>query len=233
MSPFQSFAMALTAIWLVMVAVRFRKSRVVLTGGLFVVGLAVAMAILLRRASVGDFGLTAPASWLATLAFTLGWLALMLAYSPVADRIARRFVAKPPTLGAFRALQQSRLKLLAGIVIAWILGGFLEELVFRGVVLRAIEALLGPVASSPAASAVAILVAAAGAGVIHLYQGPRAVLIIVQLSALFGLLFVVSGHNLWTVVLCHGLYDTVAFVRFATGKSRYAKFADDARQPDA
>ena len=151
----------------------------------------------------------------------------MLAYSTLADRLAARWVAKPPTLGAFRGLQESRVKLLVGIVVAWILGGFLEELVFRGIILQSIEALVAPWLAAPLAAAVAILGAAAGAGVIHLYQGLRAVIIITQLSILFGLLFVLSGHNLWTVMLCHGLYDTIAFVRFANRKSRYSRLFGD------
>jgi membrane protease YdiL (CAAX protease family) len=76
---------------------------------------------------------------------------------------------------------------------------------------------------TPVAAAVAIAAASAGAAVLHLYQGPRAVLIIVQLSTLFGVLMYFSGHNLWAVVVCHGLYDTVAFIRYATGASRYAQ----------
>jgi len=51
------------------------------------------------------------------------------------------------------------------------------------------------------------------------YQGLRAAIIITQLSVLF----VVSGYNLWTVILCHGLYATIAFVRFARQESRYSK----------
>jgi hypothetical protein len=46
--------------------------------------------------------------------------------------------------------------------------------------------------------------------------------IITQLSSLFGLLMVVSGYNLWAVIIGHCLYDTVAFIRFANGKSRYS-----------
>jgi hypothetical protein len=46
--------------------------------------------------------------------------------------------------------------------------------------------------------------------------------IVTQLSVLFGVLFVLSGCTLWAVVLCHGMYDTVAFVRFAFGKSKYS-----------
>jgi CAAX protease family protein len=166
--------------------------------------------------------LQSPVSPLTTIGFAIAWLALMLAYSPFADRVATRLVAKPPTLDAFRGLQESRTKLLLGIVVAWILGGFLEELIFRGIILQWIEAILAAWMVKPLATAIAIGAAALGAGVLHLYQGLRAAIIITQLSVLFGLLFVVSERNLWAVILCHGLYDTVAFVRFATKKSRYS-----------
>jgi len=45
---------------------------------------------------------------------------------------------------------------------------------------------------------------------------------------MFGVLFVISGYNLWAVMLCHGLYDTVAFIRFATKKSKYSNLEGDA-----
>jgi hypothetical protein len=68
------------------------------------------------------------------------------------------------------------------------------------------------------AAGVAVCIAASGAGAVHRYQGPRAVLIIAQLSVLFGILLVVSGYNLWAVMLCHGLQDTIAFIRYARRK---------------
>lgn len=147
----------------------------------------------------------------------------MLSYSPLADRLATRLVAKPPTLGAFRALQQSRVKLLLGIVVAWILGGFLEEVIFRGIILQSIRAMMSAWLSTPVATVIAVSAAAGGAGVLHLYQGLRAAIIITQLSVLFGVLFVISGYNLWAVILCHGLYDTIAFIRFANKKSSYSE----------
>ncbi|MGO9606883.1 MAG: lysostaphin resistance A-like protein [Candidatus Binataceae bacterium] len=180
--------------------------------------------------SLRDLGLDASGSWLWTIGFAVAWLALMLAYSPLADRLATRWVDKPPTLDTFRALQQSRIKLLLGIVVAWILGGFLEELVFRGILLQSIEALASAWLAAPMANGVAVCAAAAGAGVIHLYQGLRAAIIIMQLSVLFGVLFVLSGYNLWAVILCHGLYDTIAFVRFANKKSSYSRL--DVDSPD-
>jgi membrane protease YdiL (CAAX protease family) len=228
MTPFQQLALLVIALWLIAVVVRFSRSRLVLVGGLFVIGLYTLGALVGGHASMAEIGLGAPPSWPITLALVVGWLALMLVYSPLADAIATRLVAKPPTLGTFKPLQESKLKLAAGIVIAWILGGFLEELVFRGLVLQSVFALAAPWLPAPAAAGLAILVAAGGAGIIHLYQGRRAVIIITQLSALFGLLFVLSGHSLWAVIACHGLYDTIAFVRFALKKSKYSRPEGDA-----
>ena len=162
-----------------------------------------------------------------TVGFAIAWLALMLAFSPLADRVATRWVHKPPTLGAFRGLQQSRGKLIAGIVLAWVLGGFLEELVFRGIILQSIETLASVWLAGPVATAIAVCTAALGAGLVHSYQGLRAMVIVTQLSVLFGLLFVVSGYNLWAVIFCHGLYDTIAFIRFAQKKSKYSNLGGD------
>jgi len=147
----------------------------------------------------------------------------MLAFTPLADAIATRLVAKPPTLAAFRMLQQSKTKLVLGIVAAWILGGFLEEFVFRGIVLQSIRGFLIPQFGPASATVLAVCFAALGAGLVHLYQGLRAAIIVTQLSVLFGLLFIVNGYNLWAVVFCHGMYDTIAFVRFANKKSKYSK----------
>ncbi len=89
--------------------------------------------------------------------------------------------------------------------------------------LNAIAAGLHSLAGGTVAVAVAVCIAALGAGAMHSYQGPRAMLIITQLSILFGVLFVVSGYNLWAVMICHGLYDTIAFIRFATRRSCYSQ----------
>ena len=167
-------------------------------------------------------GLGVPNSWFLTVGLAVVWFGLMFAYSPLADRLASRWIHKPPTLGAFRAIQQSQGQLIIGIIVAWLLGGILEELIFRGLVLNSVEAVLATWFTQPIATVVAIGVAAFGATLFHVYQGPRAMAIIAQLSILFGVLFVVSGYNLWTVMICHGLYDTVAFVRFANKKSKYS-----------
>jgi membrane protease YdiL (CAAX protease family) len=227
MTAFQITALALTAAWLALVGVKFRRSTIVLIGGLVVVSAYTAIAISLGRVSAYEVFGSPDFSWLGTLGFAFVWLGLMLAYSPLADWIASRIFEKPPTLRSFRAIRESLAKLIAGIVVAWVLGGVLEELVFRGIVLKSIAELLFGSLPSFAAIGVAIITAAAGAGLIHYYQGPRAMVIITQLSILFGVLFVISGYNLWAVILCHGFYDTIAFIRFARGTSKYSKLDRD------
>lgn len=223
MSVFQFWGLIGAALWLAITGLWFRRSTPVLIGGLVVIAAYAVLGVMLDAATLADLGLGAVSPvW--TAVWAVGWLLVILAASPVADRIASAFFKKPPTLGAFKALQQSRAKLIAGIVLAWLLGGVLEELVLRGLILRAVQAALPGLGVG--ASILGVVAAAAGAWVIHLYQGQRAALIVSLLSVLFGALFVLSGHNLWSVMLCHGLYDTVAFIRFAMGKSKYAKPSD-------
>jgi membrane protease YdiL (CAAX protease family) len=222
MTTFQLTALLLTIVWLIVVVTRFRHSTIALVIGLFIIGLCTLVALLYGLATPEQLGLRTDRSWLLTVGFAVGGLAVMLAYSPLADWLAGRWFKKPPTLESFRAIQKSRSNLIVGILAAWLLGGLLEELVARGIVLTSIESLLSSSLSVPAAATFAICIAAVGAGAMHAYQGPRAMVIIAQLSILFGVLFVVSGHNLWAVMLCHGMYDTIGFVRFATGKSRYS-----------
>jgi membrane protease YdiL (CAAX protease family) len=223
MTTFQITALSITAVWILLVVVRFRRSTVVLIAGLFLVAAYTVFSLATGAVTFAELGLSPPRSWWVTIGIAVFWTGVMYAYSPVADWIASQFYEKPPTLEAFRAIQESMLKLVAGIAIAWLLGGILEELLFRGVVLQSVDALLSAAGIGGfAATGLAIIIAAVGAGLCHLYQGERAAVIITQLSVLFGVLFVFSGYNLWAVMLAHGFYDTIAFIRFAMKKSKYS-----------
>ena len=125
MTNFQLLALAATMVWLAAVASRYRRSTPVLLSGLLGIGWRALGALMTGGTTARELGLALPASWLVTFVWAAGWTALMLAYSPVADRIARQIFAAPPTLTAFRASQQSTAKLASGIAIASLLGGFL------------------------------------------------------------------------------------------------------------
>jgi membrane protease YdiL (CAAX protease family) len=121
--------------------------------------------------------------WTATIAFALEWRGLVWACSRLADCIATYLVREPPTLDAFRILQRSRIMLILGIVVAWIIGGFLEELTFRAILLRSVESAMSALLPAAVAAGIAGGGAAAGAGVIHLHQGLRAAIIVTAVDA--------------------------------------------------
>lgn len=227
MTYFYLIALILTTTWLVLVAVRFHHSTIVLVAGLVTIGLYTLAALVLQQVTLNELGLGTDRAWLPATGLTLAWLVLLILYSPLADWLATRWYGQAPMLDAFRVIQQSKKKLILGIVMAWVLGGILEELIFKGIVLSALESWLRTRLGVLPAAGIAISFAALGAGIIHLYQGSRAVVIITQLSVLFGILYVVSRHNLWAVMVCHGLFDTIAFVRFATRRSRYSNLDND------
>jgi len=226
MMTFQVISILLIITLLILVVAHFRRSSIILIGGLIVIGLFTLASLVIHTVTLEQLGLNLPKSWLWTFGLAMLWLVLMIAYSPLADRLAAYWYEKPPRLEAFRAIQPSRGGLIAGIIAAWLLGGFLEELIARGIVLKSFLSLLAAWLPASLAAVVAIIIAAIGAGLMHIYQGPRAVVITTQLSILFGILFVLSRYNLWPVIICHGLYDTVAFVRFANKKSKYSDLDD-------
>jgi hypothetical protein len=104
---FQRTALLLTAIWLVMVGVRFRRSKPVLIGGLAALGFYTVLAFCRGAVMPNELGLGIPGSWWSTVAYASVWLGLMVVCSLLADRLANRWFAKPPTRETFRAIQES------------------------------------------------------------------------------------------------------------------------------
>jgi hypothetical protein len=102
MTTFQQTAVLLIVIWLVLVVVRFCRSNIVLIGGLSAIGLYVLVACASGQTTLAELGLGFPGSWLAAIGYALAGLGLLLACSPLADRLATRWFNQPPTLGAFR-----------------------------------------------------------------------------------------------------------------------------------
>jgi uncharacterized protein YqgC (DUF456 family) len=110
---FQLLSLLLIGVWLLMVLVRFHHSNQFLIGGMLAIAIFTLVAYLTSEVSLQELGLSSPGSWPFTTGIALGWLLLMLAYSPLADWLASRWIKEPPTLQAFQVIQHSRGKLLA------------------------------------------------------------------------------------------------------------------------
>jgi uncharacterized protein len=99
---------------------------------------------------------------------------------------------------------------------AWTLAAFGEEMVFRGYLMQRVIDLVG---ETRLGWAVALVASSALFGWAHRYQGPAGVVATAVLGAVLGLLYLYGRRNLWTVILCHAIIDTVSLVAIYSNHS--------------
>ena len=106
---------------------------------------------------------------------------------------------------------------LAGLLIVWTFASFGEELSYRGYLLtRAADAF----GRSSLAYWAAMIVVSLLFGFGHYYKGPSGVLDSTYSGFVLGGIFLLSGRNLWTPILAHGIADTVAVFAVFMGWAR-------------
>ena len=90
---------------------------------------------------------------------------------------------------------------------AWTLAAFGEEMVFRGYLIRRLLDLAG---DTPAGRAAGLVSSSILFGLAHGYQGWAGVIATGTIGAFLAFLYFIARRNLWPVIVCHGLVDTVA-----------------------
>ena len=163
--------------------VRFLRSTVVLTGGLVLVAL---FTLTDDAVSLQELGLSTSVSWLKTAGLAVAWLALMLGYSPMADRFATNGLPVRRLSARFAPCRDRGANWPPASSSCGRLADFSRNWCSAESVLHSIEASASARLAAPPAIAVPVGAAAAlGAGVIHLYEGPRAAIFVTQLAVLF------------------------------------------------
>jgi len=160
----------------------------------------------LCRQKVALVGLRAPEKPLALIGLSLGLAALIwivdgLAITPIAEALT----GTTKDLGAFADLERNWSKFLLWLTLGWLVGGIVEEFVFRGFLINVGVHILGDRLLWPLAIASSIVF-----GISHLYQGPVGVISTGAIAFLFAVVFIVSGRNLLLVILAHGFVNTIS-----------------------
>ena len=152
-------------------------------------------------------GLARPRNLALALVFTFALYAVIhLASVHVVPHLARAFSAapSPPFLAYIRG---NTVAFVGWVAIAWIVGGLVEELLFRGFLLDRISALAGRgmpgLACGVAGQAVLF-------GLLHLYQGAFGFVFAGFFALIYGIAYLLLGRNLWPLILVHGAWNTVA-----------------------
>jgi len=154
-------------------------------------------------------GLSRPQSWWKTVAFAiLAAAVLLLGSDLVVEPIARRIWPEPEHISnVIQSAASGWKQALTNLLIVWTFASFGEELSYRGYLLTRAADMFG---RSNLAYWVAMIAVSLLFGFGHYYKGPSGVVDSTYSGIVLGTFFLLSGRNLWTPILAHGMADTVA-----------------------
>jgi CAAX protease family protein len=99
--------------------------------------------------------------------------------------------------------------------IVWTAAAFGEEMFFRGFIITRLQSVFSGVKF---ASVIAVILAAAFFGYVHIYyQGLRGFFTTGAIGLAFGATFLLMKRNLYPVILVHGIVDTLTFTALFMG----------------
>ncbi|MGJ1508291.1 lysostaphin resistance A-like protein [Sphingobacterium siyangense] len=140
----------------------------------------------------------------------LAWVIFMqIIYIPVIKHLFN-----VPDYTEYNFIRSSMARLIMTIVAAWIIGGFYEEVVFRGYIQNILEKRLfrGMGRWLP------ILITSILFGLYHLQQDIFAVIAACLGGLYWGILFKKWNNNLWVSIISHALFDMITLILIYTGK---------------
>jgi len=180
-----------------------------------VLSLLLAWAMIrLQNKTWQDVGLRKPEHFGRLLLITLIATAILLPLSHVIIDAVKNLTGTVPNLEAFAVLRGNIAALAGGLVIAWIFGAFIEELLFRGFLLNTLYKVLAKEGSLQWFTwSVAIFITSVFVGIGHSYQGIVGMVGTGFIAVGFSIIYLLNRRNLWSCILAHGLYDTVAFIQ--------------------
>jgi CAAX amino terminal protease family. len=149
----------------------------------------------------------APANWPLAIAGAIALYLVNMALAKWAVPALAALVA-PVQQPSFLASVRGNLGgFLLWVSIGWIVGGFMEECLFRGFLLSRVAALF---TSRALGAAAGIVAQALLFGALHLYGGTFAFLFAAVFALANGVFYVALGRNLWPLIVVHGIWNTAA-----------------------
>lgn len=140
----------------------------------------------------------------------LAWVIFMqIIYIPVIKHLFN-----VPDYTEYNFIRSSIARLIMTIFAAWIIGGFYEEVVFRGYIQNILEKRLfrGMGRWLP------IVITSILFGLYHLQQDIFAVIAACLGGLYWGVLYKKWNNNLWVSIISHALFDMITLILIYTGK---------------
>jgi membrane protease YdiL (CAAX protease family) len=166
-------------------------------------------------------GLVQPDNWLSTvlLAVLLGSglsLLSIILIGPLIENITKQ----PHDVSVVAGVRGNWKALLSWLVLVWSVVAFGEEILYRGFLMSQIIKLLG---TSLLALLLNVLITSIVFGLSHSYQGRSGAWSTGIIGACLGVIYILSGFNLWLPILVHGVINTVEFILMSWGADKRLK----------
>jgi uncharacterized protein len=186
-----------------------------------VASFAVAWLCLRRnREDWKELGLKRPPNATRAVAWSLGILIVTMAAGVIIEfAISSAGVAgtevDPRYAKRFADLPGNTRQFLLWVTMSWVVGGFVEEMLFRGLLLSRFERILG---AKPYSTSIAVVLQAVVFGQQHFYyQGWSGALATGGIALISGALFIFLGRNLWPLIVSHALANTIGLTLIYAG----------------
>ena len=162
------------------------------------------------------FGITKPV-WPRTIIKAFLFSILLFILMDVLVQPLLELFFRPVDLSAFSAIEGNLFNYLLYIILGWVMGGFCEEIIYRGYVVKRLAIIFGDTNKTWLLSAI---MAAIAFGFAHTYQGPSGIISTAVIGLAFGLIFTYNRNNLLLLILLHGIYNMIAITLIYLGKPR-------------
>ena len=127
--------------------------------------------------------------------------------------LLERMTGEKTDLSAFASLQGNVGMLFFWLTLSWTVAAFGEEIVFRGYLMERVAALVG----GSTGWWVGLIVISVFFGLGHSYQGLPGMIETGVIGFAYGLIYLLSGRNIWMPILAHGFSDTIGFLLIYLG----------------
>jgi membrane protease YdiL (CAAX protease family) len=174
------------------------------------------VSLWVRRVGWFRIGLSRYRSWKKTLLVGIAAGVLLELFELfVSQPLLVRLLGKGPDLHSFRFVHGNLKGLFVMLLLAWTLGAFGEEMVYRGYLMNRVADLLNRTRRGWIISLFAVHL---GFGLAHAYQGLTGVIDEGLMGLLLGVMYLRTECNLAVPIVAHGVQDTIDFLLLFLGK---------------
>lgn len=160
-------------------------------------------------------GLKRPARWWHVPAWALLVAALIVASQlTIVPLLAKAFDLPPPDVSRYDPVVGNFPLFLVSAIGAMVTGGFIEEVIYRGLMVDRLARLFG---GTKGAVVLAALLCGAPFGLVHFKWGIGGMVSTTVMGAMLGLMYLATRRNLWPLIAAHASLDLLLMWQVYSG----------------